>query len=328
MADFLDPTYQCDIAPQARSVNRVVKRIGIALFSEFGLLDIAVVVEAFHAANVLCESLMGGRVQYEVSLLSAHGGRVSSSSSVLVRTESNCIDFQGGNFCALFIAGGTRANADLRDERVLGWLRNITQWADVIFPIAEGRLLLDAAGMTRSVGAPRRNAHAPQIELYGFRSRRVSETNSPVHAALAVVESDLGGEIVRQIAKRIEPTLENQFTAVIRKHASSNVSEKIRASARWIEMNCNRSIMMDEAAQVAAMSGRNFLRRFRLEIGVAPSDYLLYVRLDLCCRLLIDTDLPVDKVARRCGIGSGGQLSKIFRKHIGRTPTEYRADKE
>jgi transcriptional regulator GlxA family with amidase domain len=93
-------------------------------------------------------------------------------------------------------------------------------------------------------------------------------------------------------------------------------------------MNCNRSIMMDEAAQVAAMSGRNFLRRFRLEIGVAPSDYLLYVRLDLCCRLLIDTDLPVDKVARRCGIGSGGQLSKIFRKHIGRTPTEYRADKE
>ena len=118
MADFLDPTYQCDIAPQARFVNRVVKRIGIALFSEFGLLDIAVVVEAFHAANVLCESLMGGRVQYEVSLLSAHGGRVSSSSSVLVRTESNCIDFQRGNFCALFIAGGTRANADLRDDFV------------------------------------------------------------------------------------------------------------------------------------------------------------------------------------------------------------------
>jgi transcriptional regulator GlxA family with amidase domain len=47
----------------------------------------------------------------------------------------------------------------------------------------------------------------------------------------------------------------------------------------------------------------------------------------MCCRLLVETDLPVDKVARRCGIGSGGRLSKIFRKYLATTATEYRSIK-
>ncbi len=59
-------------------------------------------------------------------------------------------------------------------------------------------------------------------------------------------------------------------------------------------------------------------------MGLAPSQYLLQVRLDMVCRLLADTDLPVDKIARRCGIGGGERLAKIFRKHLNLSPTEYR----
>ncbi|NPT68541.1 helix-turn-helix domain-containing protein [Paraburkholderia sp. RL16-012-BIC-B] len=47
----------------------------------------------------------------------------------------------------------------------------------------------------------------------------------------------------------------------------------------------------------------------------------------MSCRLLVETDLPVDKIARRCGIGNGGQLSKIFRTNLATTPTAYRASK-
>lgn len=102
------------------------------------------------------------------------------------------------------------------------------------------------------------------------------------------------------------------------------MSEKIRAAARWLETNGDQLIVIDAAAQRAAMSERNFLRRFKAEMGVTPSDYLSYVRLDMSCRLLVETTLPVDKVARRCGLGSGGHLAKLFRKHLGSTPTEYR----
>ncbi|WP_343048407.1 helix-turn-helix domain-containing protein [Paraburkholderia fynbosensis] len=79
-------------------------------------------------------------------------------------------------------------------------------------------------------------------------------------------------------------------------------------------MNCGTSITIEEAAQFVAMSERNFLRRCKVKMGVTPSDYLLYVRIGKCCHLLSETGLPVDKIARRCGMSSGGQLSKNFRR--------------
>jgi transcriptional regulator GlxA family with amidase domain len=318
MKENLDLHCQFGIQLPARAARHVVRHVGVALFDGFELSDVTVVVEVFHAANELSESLLGGRVRYELDLL-AYGGRVSSSSSVVVLNGKNSGVLRTDNYCVMFISGRGGVDSDLCDERVLSWLRNVTQRSDLVFPIVDGRLSLEAAG------APLRHTQVPRIELASFRSRGFPERSRPTHAALAVVESDLGGEIARQIANRIEPTLETQFTEIIRKPTALQVSDGIQASARWIELNCNRAVTIDEAAQVAGMSGRTFLRRFRLEIGVVPSDYLLSVRLHLCCRLLSDTNLPVDKVARRCGISSGGQLSKIFRKHVGMTPSEYRA---
>ncbi len=72
------------------------------------------------------------------------------------------------------------------------------------------------------------------------------------------------------------------------------------------------------------MSERNFLRRFKLEMGVTPSDFLLHARLETACGFLAETELPVDKVARRCGMGNGDRLAKIFRKRLLVSPTEFR----
>ncbi|MFP3741105.1 AraC family transcriptional regulator, partial [Burkholderia sp. SIMBA_019] len=80
------------------------------------------------------------------------------------------------------------------------------------------------------------------------------------------------------IADWVEPSTDNRFTAIVRKNASVGVSENIKASAKWLEVNGHRQISIDAAAQIAGMSERNFLRRFKIEMGVTPSDYLLYVR--------------------------------------------------
>jgi len=72
------------------------------------------------------------------------------------------------------------------------------------------------------------------------------------------------------------------------------------------------------------MSERNFLRRFKLEMGSTPSEYLLQARLEMTCRLLAGTELLVDKIARRSGMGNGDHLAKIFRKRWSISPTEYR----
>jgi transcriptional regulator GlxA family with amidase domain len=45
----------------------------------------------------------------------------------------------------------------------------------------------------------------------------------------------------------------------------------------------------------------------------------------MTCRMLANTGLPVDKVARRSGMRSGDQLAKIFRKRLSISPSECRA---
>lgn len=327
MTEFLEHCCPRAAQPHVSRNNCVVKRVGVVLFDGFALPETAKVVEVFQSANVLGESTRNCGIRYDVCLLSVSGGRIASSSSVFVWTDKIDSHTQPDNFDALFIAGGKGVDTVLRDERLIDWLRRIFPHTELIFPIAEGRLLLDVAGFGRVIGDVRYGERANQVVQMGLRAALPPDASSPLQAALAVVETDFGAGIAHQIAGRVELQSETRFTAIVRKSVSANVSEKIQTSARWLEMNGDRSITIDEAAQVAAMSERNFLRRFKMEMGVTPSDYLLYVRLDMCCRLLAETNLPVDKVARRCGIGSGGRLSKIFRRYLGMTPTEYRASK-
>ncbi|RDK00920.1 GlxA family transcriptional regulator [Paraburkholderia lacunae] len=288
--------------PHGLPDDRPVRRVGLTLFSGFSLPEASLILEAFHFANALSEA--GGVIglRFDVYLLSVMGGKIASSSSVSVWTDSIDSRSREDSFHALFIAGGAGVQNALRDERLITWLQQIHSRSERIFPISEGRLLLQAAGFRPADG-------------------------DPLQAALSLIGENLGVEVVRQIAQRLELQFESQSTEMVRKNTPIIVSEQIQASARWLEMNADRAIAMDEVAQVASMSERNFLRRFKLEMGKTPSDYLLFVRLDMCCRLLAETDLPVDKIARRCGLSSGGRLSKILRRHLGITPTEYRASR-
>jgi transcriptional regulator GlxA family with amidase domain len=310
---------------------RKVKHIGIVLFGGFALPEVATVVEIFQSANALgrAETRQGSQISYRVHLLSAAGGRIDSSSSVFVWTESVAARGHEDGFHMLYIGGGDGARTALRDERLTTWLHREGPRSEVVVPMGEGRLLLEAAGLGRKGSVRRAEGRATEADQNGpFRVGVPMAGATPLQSALAVIQDDLGSEIARQIADHVvRPPQQTRFAATVRERAPASVSEKIQASAKWLEANGDRPIAIDEAAQVAAMSERNFLRRFKIEMGVTPSEYLSYVRLDMCCRLLVETDLPVDKIARRCGLGGGGWLAKLFRKYLETTPTEYRTSK-
>jgi transcriptional regulator GlxA family with amidase domain len=301
-----------------------IKHIGIALFNGFALPDVASVIEIFQSANALDDAGVPRRTRYEVSLLSASGGRVASSSSVFIWTESVESRARDDHFHALFIAGGAGATHAFRDARLTVWLRYVFPKSGIVHPIAEGRLLLEASGCPNANGAHADDGRAASA----FPTRPFVDWPNPLRTALRIVGDDLGPEVAQQVADWVAPQGDTQFSATLRTRTASHVSDKIQASAQWLEANCARPISIDDAAQIAVMSERNFLRRFKSEMGVTPSEYLLHSRLDMSCRLLAKTSLPVDKIARRCGIGSGGRLAKLFRKHLLTTPTEYRISKQ
>jgi transcriptional regulator GlxA family with amidase domain len=101
-------------------------------------------------------------------------------------------------------------------------------------------------------------------------------------------------------------------------------SERIKATIEWLKESYGSRISIPKLAERTLMSERNFLRRFRAEVGRSPHEYLCQIRLENARQLLVNTALPVDKIARHCGLFNGDHLRKHFLKHFGMTPSEYR----
>ncbi len=302
-----------------------VKHIGIALFDSFALCETASVIELFQSANALVSCDRGRAAPYQVYLLSSAGGCVASSSSVNVWTESVDTPRHVRHFQVLFVAGGAGVQHSACDRQSMEWLRRTGERAGLVYAIAEGHQLLEGAGFRCAQAGWCIDEQASVGGRTILRAPTTHEVSPAIRAALGIIQEDLGGEIVCPIPHDIMSPALTQLTDMICRTATRDVSEKIRAAARWLEANGNQPLAIGRAAEAAAMSGRNFLRRFKAEMGVTPCDYLLHLRLDRCCRLLVETRLPVDKIARRCGVGSGGRLARLFRRHLGKTPTDYRA---
>jgi len=102
-------------------------------------------------------------------------------------------------------------------------------------------------------------------------------------------------------------------------------NERIKATIKWLDENYGSRVSVKRMAERALMSERNFLRRFKAEVGLSPHEYLCRIRLEIARQLLVNTGLPVDKIARHCGLFNGNHLRKHFLKHFGVTPGEYRS---
>ena len=86
----------------------------------------------------------------------------------------------------------------------------------------------------------------------------------------------------------------------------------------------SRAVTLADMAARAAMSERNFRRVFSREVGLCPQNFIETARLEAARRLLEDGDLPLKSVAAKVGFGSEQSLRKLFRKHLGVAPHEYR----
>ncbi len=76
---------------------------------------------------------------------------------------------------------------------------------------------------------------------------------------------------------------------------------------QWALANLDQPLDVARLAGEARMSVRTFNRRFREETGRSPGAWLIERRVDAARHLLESTDLPVDEVARRSGLGQRRQ---------------------
>jgi transcriptional regulator GlxA family with amidase domain len=298
--------------------NPLAKRIAILLYEGFSITGTGTLIEALHLASEQQRQEGANARTYDVSLISVNGGVVSSSCSIPVYTE-RAVGPWREPFDVIYVSGGPGVTKATEDNAIIEVLRNVCNRSATQSALGSGHALLHAAGFScdtcAAIGRQRFAQEDPVLPR--------DERSHAFMYALTLLKRDLGYEVASSVIERL---LERQHTSImLSEMRAPSVAEKTRECARWLERNCANQVSVVDAANSAAMSGRNFSRLFKREIGLTPSQYLLHARLKLSCELLTNSELPVDKIARRTGLGSGERLSKLFRKEFAMSPTEFRA---
>jgi AraC-like DNA-binding protein len=128
-------------------------------------------------------------------------------------------------------------------------------------------------------------------------------------------------------ADRIDLLCESLIMETIIRESTSSVSHEekiIRRVCASIRDSFCESYDFDEIALKNGMSPSTFRRYWKKIIGMPPGRYLIQMRLQEACRLLVETNLSVSEIAGRLNFRDRLYFSRVFRKRFHMTATDYR----
>jgi AraC-like DNA-binding protein len=97
---------------------------------------------------------------------------------------------------------------------------------------------------------------------------------------------------------------------------------RIRAALDAMHARYAEPLTVDDLARAAAMSRFHFSRLFRDEVGEAPYQHLLRVRIGRAAELLQNGRTSVTEAALAVGFHDFSRFSRTFRRFVGRLPVE------
>ena len=224
---------------------------------------------------------------------------------------------------------------------VVDWLHLAAPHARRVASICGGAMLLAQTGLLDGRRATTHwrlletlQAQYPSIQVEGgplyiqdgpiWTSGGVS---SGFDLTLALVEDDYGFTLARDVAQDMvmylrRPGGQLQFSRYSLQQPGT--AGPIGEVQSWILQNLTADLCVENLAEKAAMSPRNFTRVFTREAGVSPARYVTEARLAAARQLLEQTRDPLERVAEQSGFGTSINLRRIFEKQLHLTPGEYR----
>lgn len=102
---------------------------------------------------------------------------------------------------------------------------------------------------------------------------------------------------------------------------------RLHCAKEFIAASFDQPLTLDEVARIACLSPSHFLRTFQQAFRQTPHQFLTAKRLERAQRLLSQTNLPVTEICFAVGFESLGSFSTLFRRHVGRSPAQFRQTK-
>jgi len=115
-------------------------------------------------------------------------------------------------------------------------------------------------------------------------------------------------------------------TSHARRIPSDRDKKRVAAALRRIEAASAEKLSLDELAAEVATTQYHFLRIFEQVVGVTPGQYVLRTRLRRAATELRSSSESISAIAGSCGFGDLSTFNRQFRRAMGASPSEFRAN--
>lgn len=108
----------------------------------------------------------------------------------------------------------------------------------------------------------------------------------------------------------------------------NSCDESIQSAARYIMDNYNTNITLTQVADLVNMSSTYFSKKFKEVTGFGFKEYLLNLRINKACELLLETKYSITEIAYESGFNDSNYFGDVFKKNKGISPLQYRKNRE
>jgi transcriptional regulator GlxA family with amidase domain len=317
------------------------KKVVIVVMPDVQLLHAAGPCDVFTYTSKLLEG-MESTEGYQVILASATPAlNVVTNSGIPVACAVSVFDIREG-IDTLIIAGGA-SMATMTDipEPFYNWLKTIFPSTRRVASVCTGAFALAKAGLLDHLTAtthydfcPELKSNYPLINVdtnpFFVRDGKVYTSggvSSGMNLSLALVEEDFGREIALKVARKLILELRRsgnqaQFSTFL--PALELKSSLVKTLRPWLLENLATDIRVDTMADRVSMSPRNFARVFLNDTGLTPAKFMEKLRVEVARKYLEDTELGIEQIAGKCGLGSMVSMRRVFLRHLSISPSYYR----
>jgi transcriptional regulator GlxA family with amidase domain len=303
-------------------------RIGFVVFPNFNLMGFAAVT-VFETANLALDE-----PAYEVTLLSEKGGLVPASAGFNVETQP----FGDAVFDTVMFGSGIAT--DFTSPGLMDFVRRSLKLSRRIAAPCTGAFVLAEAGVLDGRRATTHWRFAPELQRR-FPKVAVEEDQifivdgsiwtsagmtATIDLALAMVESDYGEEVSRTVARKLvvyhrRAGGQSQFSTLLELGPKS---DRIQKAIDYASANLSKSLSVEDLAEVARLSPRQFSRAFRAETGQPPAKAVEHLRVEAARLMLEQGRHSMDVIASEVGFVDRDRMRRAFLRTLGQPPQAIR----
>lgn len=308
------------------------RTVAFFIYEGFQLLDAAGPVGAFEAAVE-----QNTPAPYRLTVIAPRAGRVRSSSGVEWVAEGM---EDAGRIDTLIVSGGAGSRVWNTDKATLAFLARTARTARRVCSVCTGAYLLAGAGLLDGRRATTHWAFTQRLasacpamiidpdRIY-VRDGKVwtsAGITAGIDMAMALIAEDLGEAASRAVAQELvvyhrRPGGQSQFSALLSLDAPDG---RFAELISWMRANLAKPLTVEQLADRAGMSVRNFARAFREDVGATPAKAVERLRLDMARTRVETSDDSFDRIALICGFGDPDRMRRAFLRGFGHPPQTLR----